>query len=686
MIIDDKIRGCLYGLYAGTELGVRVGAGFGVPIPTKEIADALLTEKPGWNELIEEKPLRIWRASLSPIAKAVIRTYIEKGGRIIPEDWAQTLKDDINITRSGSFSLLDIYSSIELIKEGMNPRISGHGACPSGIISTAAVPIGIFHAGDPEYAYIDAVEIASVTQRGEGVVWAALTAAAVAEALKPGATAKKVIDKTLSIAHKYAIDEYYVINRMLIAAKGKTGSDFVQYYFQCDAHETYEWWGSNPIGFALLLLSVLDKDITSIINISCKSKYPEIKTPIAGAIAGALIGTAAIPEIWRKGVESDVVETEGIIDVVNSKLEKESIIISDIENLCMKTPEKTTDNNTEKTNEKPTVLNDKIFGCILAGAIGNAMGSVVESLEYTEIDEKYPGRITTLLKPELLDTEDDNQMAMLLTETYIRRDGLPVTARDFSETWMKKLDENRFFNCMKNSYKLIRQGMDPRVAGHWNIVTGSTVMCIEPVGAYHLGDPENAYIDALGISYMYQRGLDVISAGILAASVAEAFKAHATVDSIIQTALNVAPRSKMITFDKRRLDTPYDFLSKCVEVAGKYTDVFEARAELYEKCLYYNMIDPLELLGLSFAMFIIAKGDVRLSAIGGTNIGRDSDTIAGRAAMLSGTLKGVENVPQEWIDLINPNSLQRIKNNSAMIEKLITERKLDYMKSRQEYR
>jgi len=224
--------------------------------------------------------------------------------------------------------------------------------------------------------------------------------------------------------------------------------------------------------------------------------------------------------------------------------------------------------------------------------------------------------------------------------------------------------------------------MDPRITGHWNVVTGSTVMCMEPVGLYHLCDPENAYMDATSISHMYQRGLDVTAASILAASTAEALRPEATVDSVLQVALNYAPKKKMITFDRRDIETPYDFISRCLEVACRYSDVFAAREELYKKCLYYHMIDPLELLGLAYAIFKISDGDVRMSAIGGTNIGRDSDTIAGRAAMLSGTLRGSGNVPVEWIRLFNTQSLDRIKVNTERISSLITAKKLLYIKQR----
>jgi ADP-ribosylglycohydrolase len=119
-------------------------------------------------------------------------------------------------------------------------------------------------------------------------------------------------------------------------------------------------------------------------------------------------------------------------------------------------------------------------------------------------------------------------------------------------------------------------------------------------------------------------------------------------------------------------------------VAGKYTDVLAARKELCEKCLHYHSIDPLEYLGLSYAMFRIAKGDVRQAAIGGTNIGRHSDTISGRAAMLSGTLKGSAGIPKEWIAMFRPEeSLERIRTKAGRIAHFITKRKLPVMRERQ---
>jgi len=181
---------------------------------------------------------------------------------------------------------------------------------------------------------------------------------------------------------------------------------------------------------------------------------------------------------------------------------------------------------------------------------------------------------------------------------------------------------------------------------------------------------------------MSMRGLDVVAATMLAATVAEALHPDATVDSVCQAALTAAPESKLITFDKRTFASAHEYVETCLEIAAKYDDVLAAQKELYEKCLLYHMIDPLEVWGFSLAMFKIARGDVRQAAIGGTNIGRDSDTIAGRAAMLSGTLKGARTVPQDWLDLVPSHALERVRRNALRLTRLISDGKLARVRER----
>jgi hypothetical protein len=152
---------------------------------------------------------------------------------------------------------------------------------------------------------------------------------------------------------------------------------------------------------------------------------------------------------------------------------------------------------------------------------------------------------------------------------------------------------------------------------------------------------------------------------------------------VCRAALAAAPRSPLKTFDRRPFKSCRDYIETCLEIADRYDSVLAARPELYKRCLLYHQIDPLELWGFALAMFKIARGDVRQAAIGGTNIGRDSDTIAGRAAMLAGILSGASNVPTEWIALFKPESLERIDRNADRLAALVADLKLPALRRRQ---
>ena len=681
---DSKVKGCLAGVVIGTELGMQRLL-IGEPKVSAFDAIQALSASLPWRAAPEQTPKRHWFCVLTPLMASVARTYLKRDGRITAEDWGAELAQDPALSENPAFWLLDVHTTIELLREGMNARVSGLYAMPCGDACTAAVPVGIYHAGDADAAYIDGVEVASVMQRPPGSDWAALTAGAVAEALRPGATAQSVVDRTLRVALSRARDVYYELNHLVQSARSFfrppakpewSRQAFATFFAQANASERHGWLGHNPIGWALALLCAFPEEPEVMMKASViLDAYASIRSPIVGALVGALWGQKAFAQDWWTRAEPGIEPlAAGMAKLVKKRLEAETSIITQIEELA------------RPRTGGDSLLFDKVYGCILAGAIGNAMGSVVEGKHWDEIDREHPNGILTVLDPSRLEGEDDNQMAMLLTETYIERDGNAATARDFGETWKRKLNRDHFFYCMKNGYDLILGGADARVVGHWNIVTGSTVMCMEPVGTFHLCDPVNAAIDGTSISYMYQRGLDVVAASILAASVAEAFRPNATVDSVLRAALDAAPRTRMMTFDTRTVNTPYQYISLCLEVADKYTDVLAARKELYERCLYYHMIDPLELLGLSYAMFKIANGDMRLCAIGGTNIGRDSDTISGRGAMLAGTLRGSAGIPKEWIAMFRPESLERIRTNAGRIASLIENRKLPLLKERQAIR
>lgn len=320
-----------------------------------------------------------------------------------------------------------------------------------------------------------------------------------------------------------------------------------------------------------------------------------------------------------------------------------------------------------------TLLFKRIYGCLLASAIGNGMGSPVENWAYQEIEKKY-GKIESLLNPERIDLEDDNQAVLLLCKAYIEKQE-PITGEDLSKTWLKEMEEpKRFFWCMRNTYELLKRGFSPRLTGMFNIVTGSAIMAIAPVGIYNACDPKRAYIDAMDIGYMYQPKLDVDCACVIAACVAEAFKPDSTVDSIISVALDMASNEPQITFDERIPNNIKDTLQKALEVAAKYNDVYKVREELYQKVLQWHPIDPVEVLTLTLSIFKVSGGDTRAAITGGVNIGRDTDTIANLCGSLSGAMNGIDSIPQEWISQVQSNTISKFRSAAQEMTRVVEKR------------
>ncbi|MFH0795782.1 MAG: ADP-ribosylglycohydrolase family protein [Candidatus Omnitrophota bacterium] len=674
---DDKIKGCLTGAAIGAELAFQKFM-FPERFPVRKPEDTakLRLEKVGTPK---EEPGRVVYRSCIPFIDIGIRAYLQKKGRVTPEDFGGLLQDDESLA-GPVFTWDGLHSTQEVLREGMNPRISALGATPSGLICPSMIAVGTYHCGNPEYAYLDGVELASVVQPRMGADWAALCAAAIACAFQPGVTPKDIPATVLKIVHRHAKEVFYQLNEMVMNARGHPEEEDFLAWWLCQGAiggNTREmwWYEPNPLLFVLPLLihygdSLDGRRLLTALVAPDREKFSA--AAIAGAIAGAIFGPDTFPGEWRKWAEPIAKPWFPMAEVVKKRISEEKQIITGIRSM-----QKIKKGNT-------SILEDKVHGCILAGAIGNAMGSAAEGMFYWEIDKKHPGGIKTVLDPARLEGEDDNQMAMHLVETYLKADGGPVMARQFGERWKEYLNRDHFFpSCIGNAYDLICAGWDARITGHWIQVTGSTVMCMEPVGIYHACDPQYAMIDATAISYMYQRGLDVTTAALLAAATAEAMKPKATVRSICDAVLSLASREPLKTFDKRTFKSVHQYLETCLEIAAKYTDVFASRAELYKKCLFYHHIDPLELFGLSLAMLVISKGDVRQAAIGGTNIGRDADTIAGRAAMLAGTLHGAGSVPKDWIALFTPEALKRIETNARRFTSLVAGKKLESLVQRQ---
>ena len=310
-------------------------------------------------------------------------------------------------------------------------------------------------------------------------------------------------------------------------------------------------------------------------------------------------------------------------------------------------------------------LESRIWGCLLGGAIGNAMGSPVENWHYERIEATY-GKIEMPLDLGRIKTEDDYQIARLYTQAYLRF-RRAITPENLAKVWLEKFDRaDNFFWCLRNALELLRRGISPRQSGLYNINTGSAIMAISPVGVFHMLEPDQAYAEALSLAYMYQPKPDAHCAAALASGYAMAFKPDITPREIANTILEHCLDESIQYWDDRKVSNIKEAVEIAIEIAGEFgTNWWDARQKIYEMLGQWHPIEPIEVLSISTCLFLMTRGEYTGGLIAGTNIGRDSDTIANIIGGLCGAMQGVNAIPAEWkegVHEINPALYQSFKD------------------------
>jgi len=319
-----------------------------------------------------------------------------------------------------------------------------------------------------------------------------------------------------------------------------------------------------------------------------------------------------------------------------------------------------------------TELFRRIYGCEAAGAIANSMGDVVEGMSWQEIEKRY-GLVDKLLaqdkkasrsrgrrfgpdwvvhahhRPPGM-TEDGFERHRLCTSAILKKGGR-ITIDDLAETWLAEIDPNKFGYLLRYQdkiiYDLLKAGLPPWDVGRyasWPGFIGTSKM-IMPVGMVNACRPDQAARDALDLGRLKDAqgqpgnyALEVCAA--IAAATAEALRPEATVESVIEAALEQLPPE------------PRREVEQGLTWARKAKDWKELRP-LYEKRYEGKPIsNAVEVLSGGLACFLMANGQPREAIIYAVNLGRDTDCKAYVAGGLAGALRGIEAIPPEWVETV----------------------------------
>ncbi|MEV6203488.1 ADP-ribosylglycohydrolase family protein [Streptomyces sp. NPDC051771] len=198
-----------------------------------------------------------------------------------------------------------------------DPREAGTGNIVNCGAAMYMAPVGLVNAADPHGAYAEAIDVAGAHQSSYGREAAGVFAAAVAAACVPGATPRTVVDTVLALAKdgtRAAIEAVAEVAdrhrdfesalvplRRAVTPYDSVGPDYRSPGLDARRPSRLHSIEELPIALGMLLVGEGDYRRTVLGAVNYGRDCDSIAT-MAGAIAGALHGEAAVPAEWAKRV------------------------------------------------------------------------------------------------------------------------------------------------------------------------------------------------------------------------------------------------------------------------------------------------------------------------------------------------------------------------------------------------
>ncbi len=321
-------------------------------------------------------------------------------------------------------------------------------------------------------------------------------------------------------------------------------------------------------------------------------------------------------------------------------------------------------------------LGHHILGGLMGAALGDAMGAATEQHQIDEIIADHGGLLDKLIKPPI-DTFSHSEAAGLVTDDCSQMFALTQTLIDTNgrlddASWIKTLIHWSLHSPMRRQQgPTTKPLLEALAAGkstdHIGIVGESTrklasmgttngaSMRVAPAGLIHPGDVASAVQTAwISARPTHTTQIAASGAGGIAGGAAAALLPDADVFRVVNAAFE-GSRLGEETGKREGRTAPGPNVVRRMEMA-----VEEAiRATSFEDALRRieasvgNSVMMVESMPAAVGIFVAAKGDPLLCAIGGTNIGNDTDTIAAMAGAMAGALKGYDAIPQEMRDVLH---------------------------------
>ncbi|TSA30637.1 MAG: ADP-ribosylglycohydrolase family protein [Ignavibacteriales bacterium] len=288
-----------------------------------------------------------------------------------------------------------------------------------------------------------------------------------------------------------------------------------------------------------------------------------------------------------------------------------------------------------------TLLQDRARASLVGHAIGDSFGDIARSPDY-----HFQYGITMDFSEKPAPGTDDTEFALLTAQTLIKAKG-NLTDADVLESWRTHVlpltELKRGGASEREAAANIRRGVLPPFSGIYNshYMSDGAAMRVTPIGIACAGDPKRAaHLAGIEASISHSRD-GLWGAQAVAVAIALAM-AGASVEEIIQNAINVTPKDSWIRFT---FEKAFSIIEEKKTLEDSWKSLHDA---LWTE---YKAVSP-EAVVSAFSIFKLTDGDFKRGIIYSGNFGRDADTISAIVGALSGAMSGIKSIPSVWVDKV----------------------------------
>jgi ADP-ribosylglycohydrolase len=313
--LRGKFLGCLAGSFIGSAMAAPVE---GTTWQQREATFGRVT-----GMLPSEHGATGWRRPAGTTEEGVerqkrfIRTILRHGRRVTGDEIVADWLADFDPRAADHVNEPFEIRALGMAAAGVPARdLGGYSDLTAHVaFASAAQPIGLINAGDPDSAVVDVLEIGRVYQaaNSKGILWAVVTGVGVAEATRPGADVASVIDRVLELSDPQWVAKE--LRRHLDATRHIGDAAELRDYFD----GIYGGFGikyptshaNEVVTKAVCLFRLTEGDLATTITEAVNfGRDTSSLAAIAAGWSGALSGASGIDPSWVAAVDSATAANE----------------------------------------------------------------------------------------------------------------------------------------------------------------------------------------------------------------------------------------------------------------------------------------------------------------------------------------------------------------------------------------